>query len=293
MRRRPRGCAQGPRAHRGPLDPRASRPHSLASRLCLPLAALGCLGTPTPLSPGLEGSVGWPHHGVQTGAIELPEAGEGFARFRSQGGYYWGQPALVNGLREAARNVQLELPGGPPLIVGDLSAQYGGKISRHHSHRSGRDVDLLWYVTTPDGRPLRNTSFVHLGNDGMGRAPRLGYVRLDVPRQWSLVKSLLRSEQLEVQWLYSSSVVEALVVEYALAKGEDSELIWRAQNVMLQPLDSLPHDDHLHVRIACPRESDAPGCEGGGPYWAWLGAPVEPSAERDVELLDPAAPFIW
>ncbi len=259
------------------------------------LALLGCFGTPTPLAPGREGSVGWPHHGVQTGAVELPETGEGFARFRSHGGHYWGQPALVNGLREAARSVQVELPGGPPLIVGDLSARYGGKISRHHSHRSGRDVDLLWYVTTPDGRPLRNTSFVHLGNDGMGRAPRLGYVRLDVPRQWLLVKSLLTSRQLEVQWLYSSSVIEALVIEYALAKGEDSELIWRAQNVMLQPLDSLPHDDHLHVRIACPREGFAQGCEGGGPHWAWLGAPVDESDEpgADVELLDPGAPHIW
>jgi penicillin-insensitive murein endopeptidase len=235
---------------------------------------------------------------VQTGAIELPESGDGFARFRSQGGHYWGQPALVNGLREAARSVQSELPGGPPLIVGDLSARYGGKVTRHYSHRSGRDVDLLWYVTTPDGRPLRNTSFVHLGNDGMGRAPRLGYVQLDVPREWLLIKSLLTSERLEVQWLYSSSVVEALVLDYALAKGEDSELIWRAQTVMLQPKDGLPHDDHLHVRIACPRESAAQGCEGGGPYWAWLGAPPgldtndAPDGD-DFELLDYGAPLSW
>jgi penicillin-insensitive murein DD-endopeptidase len=263
------------------------------------LGALGCFATPTPLAPGLEGSVGWPHHGVQTGAVELPEAGAGFARFRSEGGHYWGQPALVNGLREAARSVAAELPGGPPLIVGDLSAQYGGKISRHHSHRSGRDVDLLWFVTTPDGRPLRNTSFVHLGNDGMGRAPKLGYVRLDVPRQWLLVKSLLESDQLGVQWLYSSSVVEALVIEYALARGEDSELIWRAQNVMLEPLDSLPHDDHLHVRIACPPGTGAHGCEGGGPHWAWLGAlpgldgSDDGAVEHDVELLDPGAPSAW
>jgi penicillin-insensitive murein endopeptidase len=120
-----------------------------------------------------------------------------------------------------------------------------------------------------------------------------------VPRQWLLVKSLLESDQLGVQWLYSSSVVEALVIEYALAKGEDSELIWRAQNVMLEPLDSLPHDDHLHVRIACPPGTGAQGCEGGGPHWAWLGAlpGLDGSGDggvgHDVELLDPGAPFAW
>jgi penicillin-insensitive murein endopeptidase len=251
--------------------------------LAAPLA-VGCFGTPTPLAPGLAGSVGLPHHGVQTGAIELPESGLGFARFRNEGGYHWGQPALVNGLREAARQVELVLPGGAPLVVGDLSAQYGGKIARHHSHRSGRDVDLLWYVTEPDGASIQNSSFVRLGRDGTGRIAGRGDVRLDVPRQWQLIKALLSSDLLLVQWLYSSGSVESLIVDYAIAQGEDHELIWQAQNVMLEPLDSLPHDDHLHLRIACPPEAPVQGCEGGGPYWSWLGPPAELDPEAEVEL---------
>ena len=49
----------------------------LALALSFPfiVSSLGCLGTPSPLAPGLAGSVGWPYHGVQTGAVELPEAG--------------------------------------------------------------------------------------------------------------------------------------------------------------------------------------------------------------------------
>jgi penicillin-insensitive murein endopeptidase len=263
---------------------RCSAPALSVAALCF-----GCFGTPTPLAPGLAGSVGLPHHGVQTGAIELPERGAGFARFRDQGGYYWGQPALVNGLREVARQVDAALPGGAPLVVGDLSAQYGGRISRHHSHRSGRDVDLLWYVTRPDGTSIQNSSFVHLEHDGTGRMPRHGHVRLDVAREWQLIKSLLSSEQLMVQWLYSSSVVETLVIDHAIARGEDHELVWRAQNVMHEPLDSLPHDDHLHLRIACPEDAPVQGCEGGGPYWSWLGSPADltPGDDVDVELLGP------
>lgn len=271
------------------------------------LGLLGCFGTPTPLAPGLAGSVGWPHHGVQTGAVELPESGPGFVRYRKTGGYYWAQPGLVRAIQEAAVEVDRALPGGAPLSVGDLSAREGGKISRHYSHRSGRDVDLLWYVTTPEGVPLEAPHFVRIGSDGLGQTrlgqahgssaappsretrsegergagPRGEYVRLDVARQWRLIRSLLRSTQIEVQWLFASSAVEALLIQHALAAGDDAELIWRAENALLEPADSLPHDDHLHVRVACSPDAAVQGCEGGGVSWAWLPSPPM-LTEQDV-----------
>jgi penicillin-insensitive murein endopeptidase len=220
---------------------------------------------------------------VQTGAIELPESGEGFVRYCSTGGQYWGQPALVEGIRDAARRVAGELPGGPALIVGDLSARFGGKIPRHHSHRSGRDVDLLWFVTTLEGIPVQNSSFVQLGHRGVGWIPGHGYVRLDIERQWRLIRALLTSPHADVQWLYSSSLVKGLLLEHARVTGEDADLLSRAQLVMQQPLDGLPHDDHLHLRIACPRQSLAQGCAGGGPDWAVIGAAaqLEPASDPD------------
>jgi penicillin-insensitive murein endopeptidase len=219
---------------------------------------------------------------VQTGAVELPRGGEGFARCRSSGGHYWGQPALIDGIQAAARRVSDELPGGPPLMVGDLSAQFGGRIARHHSHRSGRDVDLLWFVTTLDGKPIENSSFVRLGQRGVGRIPGRGDVRLDAEREWRLIRALLTSPHAEVQWLYSSSLVKALLIEHAQAAGESPELLARAQIVMQQPLDGLPHDDHLHLRIACASENLARGCAGGGPDWSVLGAAAAPSPPADA-----------
>jgi penicillin-insensitive murein endopeptidase len=236
---------------------------------------------------------------VQTGAIELPDNGEGFARYRSSGGHYWGQPALIDGIQAAARRVSDELPGGPPLMVGDLSAQFGGRIARHHSHRSGRDVDLLWFVTTLDGTPIRNSSFVSLGQRGVGRLPGRGYVRLDAEREWGLIRALLTSPHAEVQWLYASRLVKGLLLEHAQAAGESPELLARAQIVMQQPLDGLPHDDHLHLRIACASESQARGCAGGGPDWSVLRAAaassspadaVEPTPDGRFEASDDAAP---
>ena len=51
----------------------------------LAFAATGCFGTPTPLSPGVAGSVGAPNHGVLTTAMELPPEGPGFVRYRKNG----------------------------------------------------------------------------------------------------------------------------------------------------------------------------------------------------------------
>jgi penicillin-insensitive murein DD-endopeptidase len=220
-----------------------------------------------------------PHHGVQTDAVELPVEGPGYVRFRKGGDFYWGQPGLVQAIQSAALAVQGSMPDGAPLLVGDLSARAGGRIPRHNSHRSGRDVDLLWYVTTPSGASIANPGFVLMGADGLALVSETGeYVSIDVPRQWLLIKALLWSREIEVQWMFVSSAIESMLIDYALARGDDPETIWRAETVMLQPGDSLPHDDHLHLRVACAPDAAALGCEGGGPYWDWL--PPQP-------LLDP------
>jgi penicillin-insensitive murein endopeptidase len=97
-----------------------------------------------------------------------------------------------------------------------------------------------------------------------------------------------------VQFLFMSRALEAQVIDYALALGEPFELVYRAETVLMQPTDSLPHDDHMHMRIACAPEELALGCSGGGPYWQWLPAPAtEP--ELDAGLLGTIAaddPFV-
>src|SRR6478609_9720288 len=98
------------------------------------LALGGCFSAPTPLAPGLAGSVGMPSLGVQTGAAELPAAGKGFVRYRPRGKNHWGRPRLVSSLQRIAAEIDAELPGGS-LVIGDLGAQSGGKIPGHASHR--------------------------------------------------------------------------------------------------------------------------------------------------------------
>jgi penicillin-insensitive murein endopeptidase len=262
-------------------------PLGTVSRLVIGTALLtlvGCVGVPSPLAPGLSGSVGLPHHGVLAGGSKLPQSGPGFRRLRKDG-VRWAHSRLVEAVQRAAARVA-ELRPGPKLVIGDLSAEGGGQIPRHRSHRSGRDADLLFYVMTPAGRSIDNSGFPRFGADLLAKTDRAEqrFVRLDVERNWLLVRELVSDPDARVQWLFVAHWIEALLIEHARALGEDDELVWRAEQVLRQPGDSFPHDDHLHLRIACSPEDEAAGCFENGPRWPWL---ERPSAVQlsDAELL--------
>ncbi|EYF05957.1 penicillin-insensitive murein endopeptidase [Chondromyces apiculatus] len=253
----------------------ARRPLSLVASALTALVASAVLGcaTPSPLAPSLRGSIGVPHHGVLTGGVEMPRRGDGFVLLRSKGAR-WGHPRLVAAVQQAAGEVERARPAGPPLVVGDLSGERGGFIRGHRSHRTGRDVDLLLYALTPEGLPVRAPGFLRYGRDGLAeeqdKAGKSMFYRLDVERTWLLVRALVMSPEADVQWIFVARWLEALITEYARARGEDPEVVWHAESVLLQPGDSAPHDDHLHLRIACAPEDTIAGCEGGGPRWPWL-----------------------
>jgi penicillin-insensitive murein endopeptidase len=118
-------------------------------------------------------------------------------------------------------------------------------------------------------------------------------VRLDIDREWLLVRALLTSPEIGVQFLFVCREIEALLIDHARALGEPPELLSRAETVMLQPSDSLPHDDHVHLRIACTPEEAVAGCTGGGPRWEWLPpeAPVHQLDARDWDEIARDAPL--
>ena len=266
------------------MDPRAFRVRAACAILAGAALASACFNTPTPLAPGLHGTVGVPNRGVLTESAELPQRGPGFVRYRQQSTHYFGRPRLVSALESAAESVARLAPGGAPLSIGDLSAKTGGRIPGHDSHRSGRDVDLLFMVTTPAGASVPSPGFVRFEGDGLARVDGSpDYVRIDLDREWLLLRSLLTSPEIGVQFMFVCHEIEALLIDHARALGEPDSLVWQAETVMLEPSDSLRHDDHVHLRIACSPEEAVAGCSGGGPRWQWLPPyqPVRPLQAQD------------
>jgi len=234
----------------------------------LALATLaGCARAPSPLTPAWRGSIGTPNRGVLVEGAELRRDADGLRWLRGND-RHWGLPRFTAAIERAAARVARERPGSR-LTVGDLSAATGGgPLSGHLSHRSGLDADLLLYVTTLGGAPVDSP----------------GFLRFDVEREWLLVRALMEDPQARVQWIFVSDVVQALLLEWATARGDSPEIVRRAQSVMHQPHPGGVHDDHIHVRTSCSTDEMVAGCDPIGPRRPWLATDATPPPDGDREL---------
>jgi penicillin-insensitive murein endopeptidase len=173
----------------------------------------------------------------------------------------WGLEGLVSLLDHAARAVNRQFPG-TMMSVGHLSRPGGGEVDRHASHESGRDADVGFYVRTGgggkagDGRPIYAEHFVAFKGDGT--APSWPGAHFDDARNWALVSALVSDGHARVSYIFVAAPLRSRLLAYAERVGAPASIRQRAAELMAQPRGSLPHDDHFHVRIACPSGMD--GC---------------------------------
>jgi len=195
-------------------------------------------------------SIGSPTHGQLVGGVHLPDAP--YLRVvpaYSGGDVRWGLDALVGMIDRSAKSVRKHYPDAI-LSVGHLSRRGGGEIDHHASHESGRDVDIAFYVKDTKGKQLLPSRFVAFTGDG--KAPTMPGAHFDDARNWQLVVSLLSDPVARVSHVFVAAPLRARLLGYAERIGAPQNLRVRAAEVLMQPHGSLPHDDHFHVRIACP-----------------------------------------
>ncbi|CAN5489674.1 hypothetical protein BH09MYX1_BH09MYX1_18030 [soil metagenome] len=246
-----------------------------ASALIAVLLFVGCAHAPSSLDPAFSGSVGMTHRGVLDGGEELSKQGDGF-RFLRDNGRHFATPRFARVIKRAAASVAAQRPGST-LVLGDISTREGGQLMPHFSHRAGRDADLIYYFTTEGGAPVAEHGFLHVGPDGLAfDESKKRFLRFDVEREWLLVRALLDDPEARVQWIFVHENVKAISLQWARARGESTETLWRAEQLMLQPNPGGPHDDHLHVRTACDQDEVDHGCVPFGPERPWLILPPRP-----------------
>lgn len=181
-------------------------------------------------------------------------------------GNFHGTWELAQLVERAARRVAFRVPGAR-LSIGELSRSGGGALGGHHSHTSGRDVDIGFYVTTPEGKPQYTYAFADFDANGRGLAPN-GYLRFDDARNWELVAKLVTDGDARVQYIFVAQALRSRLLAHAERIGAPASVIERARSVLIQPGHGHPHRNHFHVRIYCP-PADRPACSDRAPFWPW------------------------
>jgi penicillin-insensitive murein endopeptidase len=175
--------------------------------------------------------------GCIAGAVALPLVGEGFQVMRPARNRYYGHPRLVALLKRMGQEAAKH---GGRLLIGDLAQPRGGPMpSGHRSHQLGLDADV-WYVQPPDGRVLSPLEAQESAPRSMVRAAE------GVPEEsaWSSFDPAalrLAARAHEVERIFVNPVIKK-----ALCAAE-TERDWLAK---LRPW--WGHDEHFHVRLACP-----------------------------------------
>lgn len=239
---RPTAATRRPPTRRAPARPRPSRDPA-------PADDDPALTRDVILATSASESIGRAAQGRLRNGLAL-EDGDHVEVLRGSEDTDFGTVELVQLIESGARHVSERFPGAR-LHVGDLSRRGGGHLGSHRSHRSGRDADVGFYMNDAAGQPLAQRFFVRFDREGNGRT---GWSReavvFDVARNWALLEGMMNFGGAQLQYVFVSEPLQALLLAEAERQGASPETIARATELMSH--NAGGHDNHFHIRIHCP-----------------------------------------
>ena len=213
------------------IERRAGRAHDVS----FPLAAAGM-------------SLGSPTHGTLQDGVQLPQSPL----------YVRRNPALMFGSRSTIAQLQTAIYRfrrvyryTGDLVIADLSRETGGPRPPHHSHQSGRDVDI-WLPTLRGAYDHR-----YLREDRRPHPDEVNWLAA-----WGLVESLLASEG--VRYIFLNSALQERLYRAGETMGasaaELAQIQWQPEGqprTMNAPIrHARGHTGHIHVRFKCAEDED-------------------------------------
>lgn len=203
-------------------------------------------------------------NGCIAGAIQLGTDSPHWQVLKPSRNRAWGHPTLVRLVEHLARQASAE--GHRGLLVGDMSQPRGGPMPfGHNSHQTGLDADI-WLTPLPDRRltPDERETFTPpsmVDLETVTVTPAFG------PAQYAMLRRA--AEHPDVERIFVSPPIKQALCD----RTPDAERAWLRK---IRPWRG--HTAHMHVRIACPVDSDAcqdqdpvPDGDGCGPELAsWM-----------------------
>jgi murein endopeptidase len=200
--------------------------------------------TAQPLSRSV--SVGSPTQGRLLDPERLPPHAGYLVRERERA---WGTLETVQSIVQAFDAMRRRDPAAPRVKIHDLSLKHGGAMTDHHSHQSGRDVDIAYYQRECTG--------------SVCEFRKIGPTEIDAERTWGLLRHWLEKDSTEA--IFIDYALQAPLYRAARAAGASASELRKWFQYPSGPTHPLGvvrhfprHADHMHVRFVCP-ETD-PDC---------------------------------
>ncbi len=195
--------------------------------------------------PVLGQSRGLPYSGRLFRGMQLPDSR---AYHRRRPYRAWGTSHLIAHVKRVAEAVRRRYPKVHKVAIGDISSKEGGYLPPHHSHQSGRDIDIGFYFKKkPDGYP---TAFIV----GTGK-------NLDLSANWLMLERFCSTmgERGGVEKIFLNHELQKLFYDHAKKRKVSQRTLDRMfQYPRGRGADhgcirhEPGHDDHIHVRFKCP-----------------------------------------
>jgi len=156
----------------------------------------------------------------------------------------WGRPEAMEVIAQAAEQMAWLLPDADPIVVGDISTQFGGELQGHVSHRAGVDIDI--------------SVFWEGGMTVKGDYHRASPNNLDLEANWLLIRSLLDTALIERILLDQRNIlrIKAYTIESGELSPDEADRIFPDPESRDRSATGVVHHaprhlEHMHVRTLC------------------------------------------
>jgi penicillin-insensitive murein endopeptidase len=189
-------------------------------------------------------SIGETSAGCIAGADTLPTEGEGYVAMHLERNRNYGHPDLVDAIQTLGEKAAQSLS---MLHVGDLGMPRGGPMPfGHRSHQTGLDADV-WFDLSPSLHTRANSTRSNVSAYSLLRSASGG-----------LDYGLWSDRHIQILKTAASLPSVDRIFVNAHIKRELCETVRGDRSWLRKIRPWYNHDDHFHMRLACP--SDSPAC---------------------------------
>ena len=234
----------------------------------------GLVLTPT---AGPTRAIGGPANGCIAGAARLPPDGVGYQAVRLSRHRNYGHPETIDFVERLGKAAAAA--GLAPFYVGDMAQPRGGPMtSGHAAHENGVDVDIWFNLDPKPALPPEAREEVELPSMVLPDKSDIDRSRFG-GSQVRLLRLAAGDPRVDRIFVHPT-IKRALCQGFGGAKDDDAGWLHN-----IRPW--YGHDDHFHVRLACPAGSPdcvgqaavppGDGCDASLDWWFVTHPPAPPS----------------